>query len=295
MKKLLTRNLTFGALAVAFFTAVYAVFAVNESMTQEVLSFLACLPLAVYVYMFGIKSGLIALFAALGLSAFLVQLSIYFTYAVPNAIICTVMGILVLKSTLYTAAIVTAVLNFANLFVEMFFTRLFFEIDPWLEYKEIINKVTAFFTNGSVASQLAHDMTLCSIPTLFLVASCAKAIILTGALVVILNRLFKKGIRIQIPRFTGREKLFAIIYLTTEVLSVALSVLVLTGVLGYSFAVAVILDIELVVMYVYLLYQLQRFDDRKKFHSPAGIALALVIMVLFPISDTVLALRDFRF
>ena len=290
--KEITRKITFGASCVALFTLLYAVFAIDEGMTQEAISIVAVLPLALYVCMFGIKAGALTTAAALLLSLFLVQPTIYITYSIPFAIIGFVLGILAERTRFVTTLAVISGLNLVNFVYEVVITQFVFKIDAFTEYGKFIDGVTGFFADGSRAALLFHDMALCSVPTLFMIAAVAKAVIFIIGLFIVLKRLFKRDIKIEISAPKTNSKALAIAFLAVEALTIALFALTLTGVIGYHFVIALIIDIVLVLMYIYLLYGIRVLGKTLKSKKLAGFLLLLVLIVVFPVTDTYIAVKS---
>lgn len=287
----LTKTITFGAAAVALFTLCYAVFAIDEGVTQEIVSLVAVMPLALYACLYDIRAAAVAVAAALGLSLFLVQPTIYITYTIPNAIIGLTLGIMVLRTKPLFTLITVSGLNFLHFIYEILVTKYVFRIDAFAEYTHFIDSITAFFADGTRAAALAHDMAFCLIPTLFLVAAAAKAVIFGVTLLILLKRLFKKNVALQIPQIRLNERALSYVFLASEVLTAAAVILTLTGVMANTFICAVILDIELVFMYLFLIYHLFRLGRKLNMRTLRGAMLSMLVIVFFPVSDNYFAVK----
>lgn len=294
MKKQLTKAITTGAAATAFFVIVYSVIALNESTVQEIVALLAILPLAVYTCMFGARAGGICTASAVLLSMFLVQPTVLVTYAIPNALIGYILGLTICRINIIHVILIIAGLNILQFGYEFLVTKLVFKVDAWKEYSSLINTVTAIFKNGSIASVLAHDMTFYSIPALFILAAFARACIHIVAAAIILFRLFKKQITIKLPRLRLNRRLFAYIYFAVIILSAILATLTLTAVIPYSFLTALFLDIVIVLMYIYLLFSMRTIGKLIASRTLKGFILTLLLIIFFPVTDTVFAVISIK-
>lgn len=298
MNSTFTKKLTMGAAATAFFVLVYAVFAINDSTLQELISLLAIMPLAVYTYIYGAGAGFTAMLACVGLSAFLVQPAIFVTYAVPTAIIGVVQGIVIGRLGTIPAVITVSVLNIMHFIFEIAMTYVFFKINAWAEYKELADtfaKHLPFINAESIMGKLIHDLILCGVPALFVLGAIARAGIYYIVLAVLLNRLFKKNIYFDLPNSVYhlyRSKLLAWLYVAAISALCIMMALTLTGVLSYSVLIAVFVIIVLLYMYAYLLFCMREWGKRASLRSARGLIIVLSAIVLFPITDTIFALRS---
>ena len=292
MNRLLTKKLTMGAVSAAFFVIVYSVFAIDDSTAQEVISLLAVAPVAVYTYMYGLGAGLLSMLACIGLSVPLVQPVILVIYAVPTAIIGTMQGFLMKKIKLIPTVSLISVFNLIHFIYELFMTKWLMKIDVWEEYRLFINKVTYYISFGNTESalgMLAHDMTLCSVPILFVLGAIAKACIYYIVLAVIMKRIFKQDLSLYIPEFSQRDRIFAYAFIISTAIAAGIIALTVTEIIPYSFIIAVLADSVLVFMYVYLVYSFRGLGMRVNMKSVKGIILTLIMILFFPITDCVFA------
>lgn len=286
MKSDTTKMLTLGGAAVAAFVAVYAIFAVDDSMVQEVLSIICLLPLALYTKKYGVKPGITAMAACIALSGLLVQPTVFVTYAVPSAIIGTAYGVCLRRYSAIPAVAILSGLCVLRLLYELLMSSFFFDINIAEEYSQIIDKVTGFIAGDGSSAQglLIHDMTLFCIPVIFVMGAVAKAAVVHMLMCIILYRIFKEKQVIVLPRMKGTDLPATILYLALLAASLILCALLLSGAIGYSLVIALIVDLTIVYMYLYLMYCFRHFK-KKRTHF----IITLLMVTAFPITDMVYA------
>lgn len=286
MKSNMTKMLTLGAAAVAAFVAVYAIFAVDEGMVQEALSIICLIPLALYAKNYGIKPGITAMAASIALSALLVQPTVFITYTVPSAIIGTIYGICLRRFSTIPAVAILSGLCVLRLVYELLMSSFFSDINIAEEYSEIIGIVTGFFTKdgSSALGLLIHDMVLFSIPVIFVMGAVAKAAIAHVIMCIILYRIFREKQVIVLPRLNGTDIPATVLYLVLFLASIILCVLLLSGAIGYSFVIALTVDLTIVYMYLYLMYCFRHFKKKR-----SNYLMTLLMVIVFPITDLIYA------
>ncbi len=286
MKSNMTKMLTLGAAAVAAFVAVYAIFAVDDGMVQEVLSIICLLPIALYTKKYGVKPGITAMAASIALSALLVQPTVFVTYTVPSAIIGTIYGICLRRFSAIPAVAILSGLCVLRLVYELLMSSFFFDINIAEEYSQIIGIVTGFFTNdvGSALGLLIHDMTRFSIPVIFVMGAVAKAAIVHVIMCIMLYRIFREKQVIVLPRMKGTDIPATVLYLVLFSASIILCVLLLSGIIDYSFAIALTVDLTIVYMYLYLMYCFRHFKKKR-----SNYLMTLLMVIGFPITDMIFA------
>lgn len=292
MNKNLTKKLTMGAAVTAVFVALYAIFAIDNSVIQELIAILSVIPLTLYTKEFGIKTGLLAMLSCMILSAFLVQPAIFLTYTIPTAIIGTVLGILIDRKSFVVTVGIISLLNIVHIVYELIITSFFMKISITEQYIEFVTKFSTAIAGHTqtVLYHLVHDMALCSIPVIFVLGAVAKGTICYIVTAIVMKRLFKEQRYIYLPKLQIKEKPIAFILLCMVLSAILLCALVLSGTVEYSFPVSVFLDAVILSTYLYIVHKFRQYNEYFRINRIKSMLLVLLMIILFPVTACVFAL-----
>ena len=294
MKKSQTKTITFGASMVAIFVILYSIFATTDEIVQEALGLITILPIAIFVKQYGVKSGIIALVSCIILSMFLVQPTVFVIYAIPSAIIGTILGAFIGKTNTFVSVGILSGLNVVRLIYELYMSSIFFNTDFRAEYIKIVDEFTESifvigFPNNLIL--LFHDMVLYSIPVIFILGAIAKAGLAYLIIGVIIKRILKDNFIISIPKIKENDLLFSHLFLVIFVTVIVIISLLSTDILTYNKLYAVYINTILVLMYVYLVYCLRNLVPVFNLNKKPPLYIVFLLILFFPITDLIFSIK----